>query len=352
MEPKNVYVVLGKSVVVDCSADGHPQPRILWKKSVNNPTSSGTGSDILNLSDRDLSILDNSISENSGSTSSIHPSEYRELLSTYRRQIYTNGTLCIQEAEKSDAGFYMCQVSNSIGAGLSKVIQLVVQSPPFFATKFLSKSVSKGELALLECEAQGDPVLHIRWFKDRALILPNPFNHSNNQTSNGTFLSTVTAPLYDKRYTIKQDVISTQKVISYLQIISVQREDSTIYTCLARNNFGSDNTSVQLIVQEVPDPPQNVELVEITSRTAQFQWKSPYSGNSALIRFYIHYRLVNCSLTYSTSHIDPKIESLSGGNNNNNVGNQATYWKEINTASGNELRYLIKGCLQFIFIVN
>lgn len=121
------------------------------------------------------------------------------------------------------------------------MIQLVVQSPPFFSTKFLSKSVSKSELALLECEAQGDPVLHIRWYKDRALIQTSVSAHANDSGGINT--------LFDKRYTIKQDVISAQKVISFLEIVSVQREDSTIYTCVARNNFGNDNTSVQLIVQ-------------------------------------------------------------------------------------------------------
>lgn len=136
------------------------------------------------------------------------------------------------------------QVSNGIGAGLSKVIQLTVQSPPFFPTKFLSKSVSKGELALLECEAQGDPVMHIHWYKDRSLIAVNPSKaletFANRNLSN---------QFYDKRYTIKQDIVSSQKVVSYLQIEAVQREDSTIYSCEARNGFGTDNTSVQLIVQ-------------------------------------------------------------------------------------------------------
>lgn len=370
VEPKNVYVVLGRSVVVDCSAEGHPPPRILWKKSVNDGLSGGglggSSASLISGVD-DESELMNSIDGGGGgggsgvagnAPASSHPSEYRELLSTYRRQVHPNGTLVIAEVEKADGGYYMCQVSNGIGAGLSKVIQLVVQSPPFFATKFLSKSVSKGELALLECEAQGDPVLHIRWFKDRALILPNPLNVVTNHGStvesgntavgdgNGTSKSLAssssssssTAPLYDKRYTIKQDVISSQKVISYLQIVSVQREDSTIYTCLARNNFGADNTSVQLIVQEVPDPPQSVELVEATSRSAQLQWKSPYSGNSALTKFVIHYRLVNCSalMMYAS---DLRIKSTDSGSSSSS----GIYWKEVSTQSGNELRFLLKG---------
>lgn len=110
--------------------------------------------------------------------------------------------------------------------------------------------MSKGETALLECEVQGDPVLHIHWYKNRALI------HSSSSTNKAVSESPVNGSshsvmhtLYDKRYTIKQDVISSQKVISFLQIVAVDRQDSTIYTCVAHNKYGNDNTSVQLIVQ-------------------------------------------------------------------------------------------------------
>lgn len=226
----------------------------------------------------------------------------------------------------------------------------MVQSPPFFSTKFLSKSVSRGELALLECEAQGDPVLHIRWNKDRSLIQSSaPTTGALELQTNSSAPNSGATSLYDKRYTVKQDVISSQKVISYLQIVSVQREDSTIYTCVAKNSFGTDNTSVQLIVQgwypsrtsgpqirrqlnigltfvsEVPDPPQGVEVLEVASRSVQFQWKSPYSGNSALTRFFIHYRRVNCTYM-AVSKSDDLL-----------------FWKDVATQSGNELRFVLKG---------
>ncbi|KAH7639492.1 hypothetical protein HUG17_3525 [Dermatophagoides farinae] len=301
-EPKNSYqVVMGNSIIIDCYAQGNPKPRLLWKKSIATP---------------------------SGSSTINGPEEYSinepiDSLSA-KIQVYPNGTLWIQEVDKSDAGFYMCEVSNGIGAGLSKVIQLVVQSPPYFATKFLSKSVSKGETALLECEVQGDPVLHIHWYKNRALI------HSSSSTNKAVSESPVNGSshsvmhtLYDKRYTIKQDVISSQKVISFLQIVAVDRQDSTIYTCVAHNKYGNDNTSVQLIVQEVPDAPPGVELVEVSSRSIQLQWKSPYSGNSPLIRFYVQYRRVNCSY----------------------MKQEESFWNEESTHSGTELRLIVKGLM-------
>lgn len=103
----------------------------------------------------------------------------------------------------------------------------------------------------MECEVEGDPVLHIRWYKDNALIMvhavPNHPSNADNHESNHSLGHGV----YDKRYSIKQDLLSSQKVISFLQITSVERVDSTIYTCSAKNSFGNDNTSVQLIVQGI-----------------------------------------------------------------------------------------------------
>ncbi|XP_054166069.1 cell adhesion molecule Dscam2-like [Oppia nitens] len=249
-EPKNTYVVLGEDCVIDCWADGSPLPKVIWKKSIT------TNSDI--------------------SSDSEHPSEYREVVSSYRHQVYQNGTFFIQEVDKSDAGFYMCQISNGIGAGLSKVIQIIVHSPPYFDIKFISNSVAKGETAIIQCEAQGDPILRVEWQKDKQKI----------------------SSLIDKRYSTKQEIISPQKVISYLEISSTVRHDSALYTCVVSNNFGTDDTNIQLIVQEVPEPPYGLTVTEIVSRSATISWKSSFSGNSAIIKFTLEYR-TNCSEDHS-----------------------------------------------------
>lgn len=76
----------------------------------------------------------------------------------------------------------------------------------------------------------------------------------------------------------------------------------------------------------MPDPPPNVELLEITSRSVQLAWKSPYSGNSALSRFLIQYRQLNC--TYLPSLPLPPDS-----------------WQEVATSSGLELRYTLKGLM-------
>ena len=41
-------------------------------------------------------------------------------------QVFENGSLNILEARDSDFGHYMCQASNGVGAGLSKVIRITI----------------------------------------------------------------------------------------------------------------------------------------------------------------------------------------------------------------------------------
>lgn len=41
-------------------------------------------------------------------------------------QVYENGSLNILDARDSDVGHYMCQASNGVGPGLSKVIKVTI----------------------------------------------------------------------------------------------------------------------------------------------------------------------------------------------------------------------------------
>lgn len=119
---KNIFVILGKKLLIDCQAEGFPTPRIAWKKSISLPAALPAAAA---ASDADSSLLAASTSR---SEATEHPSEFKDILSSYRYQIYGNGTFVIQEVDKSDAGLFMCQITNGIGAGLSKVIQIKVQS--------------------------------------------------------------------------------------------------------------------------------------------------------------------------------------------------------------------------------
>jgi len=50
------------------------------------------------------------------------------------------------------------------------------------------------------------------------------------------------------RYTIREEIL-TDGVKSDLSIKRSERIDTAVFTCVATNSFGSDDSSVQLIVQ-------------------------------------------------------------------------------------------------------
>lgn len=114
IEPGNeTAIVRGHSLAINCSADGHPPARVSWKKSAY------------------LTIKQAHESEQVEryqftSQTESNQSNFKEILSNYRHQVYANGTLVIQNTDRSDTGVYMCQVNNGIGPGLSKMVQVKV----------------------------------------------------------------------------------------------------------------------------------------------------------------------------------------------------------------------------------
>ena len=101
--------------------------------------------------------------------------------------------------------------------------------PPHFESKFVSESVIKGTTAVLKCRAKGDPVMKAIWQRDKQVIDPS----------------------VDKRFTIKEEIISPNSLISYLDVDNVGRYDSALFTCIVANSFGTDDTNIQLIVQGI-----------------------------------------------------------------------------------------------------
>ncbi|GIY83432.1 down syndrome cell adhesion molecule-like protein Dscam2 [Caerostris extrusa] len=75
--------------------------------------------------------------------------------SSPRAHRYNNGTLVISDAEENDAGAYLCQANNGIGAGLSKIVSLQVLVPPRFKEPFQSRATREGLNATLKCDATG-----------------------------------------------------------------------------------------------------------------------------------------------------------------------------------------------------
>jgi len=50
------------------------------------------------------------------------------------------------------------------------------------------------------------------------------------------------------RYTIREEILPNG-VLSDLSIKRTDRSDTAVFTCLATNSFGSDDTTINMIVQ-------------------------------------------------------------------------------------------------------
>ncbi|XP_077518318.1 cell adhesion molecule Dscam1-like [Amblyomma americanum] len=230
-EPQNASVVLGASVFLHCSSDGYPTPAVTWKKGQRS-----------------------------------QPRNFSYIHYNFRNHHFINGSLLIREVEESDRGFYLCEAHNGIGPGISKLVFLKVQVPPRFEVKHRSFLLKKGEDYRAQCLAVGDPPTFYSWEKNQK-------------------------PLNTERYQTKEEEKSGEEFQSELTIPQATREDSGVYTCKARNTYGEDTTHFQVIVQEPPDGPTGVTVMNYTSRSATLQWQTPYNGNSPITRYILQHKL-------------------------------------------------------------
>lgn len=91
------------------------------------------------------------------------------------------------------------------------------------------------------------------------------------------------------RLNIKQDV-TPDGVSAELQILNSDATDNGAYFCQATNMYGKDQQLVQLLVQEPPMSPQNVETTMIGSRSVNLKWQHRSGDSSEVFKFIVEYR--------------------------------------------------------------
>lgn len=67
--------------------------------------------------------------------SRIKTKQKRSIVSSPHLQVFENGSLNILDARDSDVGHYMCQATNGVGPGLSKVIKVTVNGKCSFVVE-------------------------------------------------------------------------------------------------------------------------------------------------------------------------------------------------------------------------
>ncbi|XP_034655548.1 Down syndrome cell adhesion molecule-like protein Dscam2 isoform X7 [Drosophila subobscura] len=233
IEPADANVERNRHIMLHCQAQGVPTPSIVWKKA----TGSKSG-------------------------------EYEEVRERPFTKLLANGSLLLQHVKEDREGFYLCQANNGIGTGIGKVIQLKVNSSPYFSSTSRSVTVKKGDTALLQCAVSGDKPINIVWMRSGK----NTLNPSTNY-----------------KISVKQEA-TPDGVSAELQIRTVDATDSGPYFCRASNLYGNDQQLVQLQVQEPPQPPSVLEAAMISSRSVNLKWQPKSLGTGDVSKYLVEYR--------------------------------------------------------------
>ncbi|XP_016950327.1 cell adhesion molecule Dscam2 isoform X1 [Drosophila biarmipes] len=266
-EPMDTAIMLGNTISINCEAEGYPIPAITWFK--------GQGKE-----SKDFKPLN-----------------------------MRNHSLLLNLATDNDEGYYMCQATNEIGAGLKKTIRINVNEPARFEQPSRNISSRRNDLVMLDCHAKGDEPITIGWTQNNGRIDLNNF----------------------RNYGIVEQ--KTEKgVESRLTIGNSDRHDSGVYRCIAENPYGRAEQIIFLAVQERPDTPSNLQIFEVGSRTVKLSWRRPFDGNSPVLSYLVQYQ----ALKYLQSHAS--LGAPGGDWNGQNVINVSLPSTSISRSYDSDLR--------------
>uniref|UniRef100_A0A667GMK8 Cell adhesion molecule DSCAM n=1 Tax=Lynx canadensis TaxID=61383 RepID=A0A667GMK8_LYNCA len=251
VQPRDQDGIYGKAVILNCSAEGYPVPTIVWKFS------KGAG-----------------------------VPQFQPIALNGRIQVLSNGSLLIKHVVEEDSGYYLCKVSNDVGADVSKSMYLTVKIPAMITSYPNTTLATQGQKKEMSCAAHGEKPIIVRWEKEDRIINPEM-----------------------ARYLVSTKEVG-EEVISTLQILPTVREDSGFFSCHAINSYGEDRGIIQLTVQEPPDPPE-IEIKDVKARTITLRWTMGFDGNSPITGYDIECKNKSDSWDSAqrTKDVSPQLNS-------------------------------------------
>ncbi|KAK7074156.1 hypothetical protein SK128_006884 [Halocaridina rubra] len=234
IEPSGGTALVGSTVVLDCSARGHPQPVITWMKA----------------------------------TGEIAQDFQQVVLDGVRASQAPNGSLLLMEIKTGDAGWFLCSATNSVGKPISKVVQLTVHAPARVITEGSRITGHAGHTVTVTCEATGDSPLTLTWQRHHTPITPS------------------------QRVAVRETPMGNM-IRAILEIREVTAGDGGSYTCRADNPHGHHAQVFTIAIIEPPTAPSGVTISEVTSRSALVSWTLPQPAAVTIqYRAYLSYNFI------------------------------------------------------------
>uniref|UniRef100_A0A3B4U822 Roundabout, axon guidance receptor, homolog 2 (Drosophila) n=1 Tax=Seriola dumerili TaxID=41447 RepID=A0A3B4U822_SERDU len=239
IRPRDQIVAQGRTATFPCETKGNPQPAVFWQKE--------------------------------GSQNLLFPNQPQQPNSRF--SVSPSGDLTISSVQRADAGYYICQALTVAGSILAKA-QLEVtdvltdRPPPIIRQGPSNQTLGVDSVALLKCQASGDPIPSISWLKDGVSLLGK-----------------------DPRMSLQE--------LGSLQIKNLS--DSGIYTCVATSSSGETSWSAFLEVKEsggvmvmkthdeneLPGPPSKPQVTDVTKNSVSLSWQPGMAGASPVSSFVI-----------------------------------------------------------------
>uniref|UniRef100_A0AAR2IUM7 Neural cell adhesion molecule L1 n=1 Tax=Pygocentrus nattereri TaxID=42514 RepID=A0AAR2IUM7_PYGNA len=180
------------------------------------------------------------------------------VLDGVKYRLHNNGTLEIKRARPEDQGTYTFVASNILGKAEDQV-RLEVKEPTRIVRIPEHLSANRGSLARFDCRIKHDHTLPITvsWFKDDK-------------------------PLGFGWIKYKKDEDS-------MSIHNIHSDDEGTYTCTVTTELDQDSASARLTVLDRPDPPEDLELSDLSARSVRLTWVPGNENNSPVTQFLVQY---------------------------------------------------------------
>ncbi|CDI96853.2 receptor type tyrosine protein phosphatase [Echinococcus multilocularis] len=218
--PKSQAVDVGKTVHLECEAEGAPELKFLWLKN-----------EIPVHFQQKVQSFDYSTKNNhDGSVEESSIAHY---------------PLYFENVNSSDDAHYECVVSNKYGSIMSSKIHLAVKDtfyPPTIIEQQEKVEVRPGQGANLSCTANGNPRPQVKWLTDQEKPLTEAVEW---------------------------------KAILFLTDVTEPR----VYICVANNSLGRIQHLVRVEIIDVPRAPADLQCLERGPTYASLRWFSSRSGD-------------------------------------------------------------------------